>query len=280
MIRKFYLRDEYGRVYDLNHIETGFLYEPDGLGYEMNASYSKAGSSFVRNYIEDKQSEISATMIFGSAKPYLAQNKFTQWINAASKLTLIYQTDTGVYSRDVDIVSLGKGEIDESRTLQCAIKMKCKSLFYSDSVDRYSVQRVDGECRWNFTWPVRFQDYQNRQMLIENDGHVQAPFTLEVHGYLENPKIYVTKDGAEVARAEFPITIELGEKLLYSSIDGDIYAYKEDANGEKTSLVNLLDIENANFFKLPVGSSEFTLTGDSEVTAKTTMTVYKYYRVV
>ncbi len=280
MIRKFSLRNEYGQIYDLNHIETGFLYSPDGLGYELDSSYSKAGSSFVRNYLEDKQSEITGTMVFGGSKPYLAQNKFTQWVNAAAALSLIYETDTGTYRRDIDLVSVSKSEVDESKTLQCSVRMTCKSLFYSDSTDVYRVERVDGEFRYDVQWPARFRDYENRQMLISNDGHVPAPFTIEIWGYLENPKMSVKQNGAEISKVKFPVTIEKGECLRYSSIDGDIYAYKIGTDGAETNLNSLLDIENANFFKLPIGSCEFNLTGDTEVVGKTLMVVYRYYRVV
>ena len=39
MIRQFKLRNEYSREYNLNIPNTAFLFEPDGLGYEMDYSF-------------------------------------------------------------------------------------------------------------------------------------------------------------------------------------------------------------------------------------------------
>ena len=283
MIRKFYLENEYGQQWDLNNLTTGFFNSPDGLGYEQNASYARIGSKFIRNYIEDKQGSVSGTIVFARVdgeSPYIQQHKFTQYVNAAQDLKLRYQTDSGEYCRDVDLVTFGKSEIDENGALQCKTVFTCRSLYYSNVIDRFVVQRITGEYRFDARWPVRFSDYQYRRMTISNDGHVPAPFTLDLYGYLENPTIFTVQNGVEVARAVFPVTVELGEHIEYSSVDGDLYCRLISANGSVQNIVPQLYIANDNFFKLPVGDSQFNITGNTQVVSRTIMTIYKYYRVV
>ena len=201
---------------------------------------------------------------------YLHAYKFTQYVNAAQDLKLRYQTDSGEYCRDVDLVTFGKSEIDENGALQCKTVFTCRSLYYSNVIDRFVVQRITGEYRFD----------ARCRMTISNDGHVPAPFTLDLYGYLENPTIFTVQNGVEVARAVFPVTVELGEHIEYSSVDGDLYCRLISANGSVQNIVPQLDIANDNFFKLPVGDSQFNITGNTQVVSRTIMTIYKYYRVV
>ena len=113
MIRQFKLRNEYAREYSLNVSDTAFLHEPQGLGYEMDYGYMRLGYSFVRNFIKDKQMEISGTVIFTAASPYEAAADFLKFIRGSAKLTLVYTTDAGEFLRDVDLVSYEKTEIGE-----------------------------------------------------------------------------------------------------------------------------------------------------------------------
>lgn len=283
MIRKFYLENEYGQQWDLNNLTTGFFNGPSGLGYEREASYARIGDRFIRNYIEDKQKSITGTVSFVRANgesPYVQQHAFTQYVNAAKDLKLRYITDSGEYYRDVDLVTFEKSEIDENGALQCGVSFTCRSLYYSNATDRFVVQRITGEYRFDARWPVRFSDYQYRRMTISNDGHVAAPFTLDLYGYLENPTIFVEQNGVEVARAVFPVTVELGEHIEYSSVDGDLYCRLVKNSRAVENIVPMLNIANENFFKLPVGSSQFNVTGNTQVTSRTIMTIFKYYRVV
>ena len=48
---------------------------------------------------------------------------------------------------------LGKTEKTAAKVLECPVKFNCKSLFYSNQVDRFVVSRSKGELRWDFTWP-------------------------------------------------------------------------------------------------------------------------------
>ena len=280
MIRQFYLENEYGQRWDLNNSATGLLISPDGLGYSMNSSYSGIGYSFVRNYMKEKQQEISGTVVFGTKTPYVACNQFIMFTNAAAELKLIYKTDAGEYYRDVDLVDFGKSEMTEARVLECEVSFRCRGLFYSNQVDRFVVSRSEGELRWSFTWPARFNDYELRAVRINNAGHVPAAFELELSGYCENPSVTLSQNGEELYRVRFPTILQQGERILYSSVDGNLYCFREDENGERVNFTDQLDINNTNFFKLPVGGSQLDFTSDTGATNRTVLTVYRFYRAV
>lgn len=280
MIRKFYLENEYGLRWDLNNPATGLLTEPDGLGCEMEYSYSRIGRSFVRNFFREKQQKISGKAVFGGDKPYIAFHEFTEFTNSSDNMKLIYVTDVGEYRRDIDIVEVKKSELKETQILECGIVFICKGLFYSSQTNRFSISRSDGELRWDFRWPARFNDYGSRRVTINNDGHVPAPFELEIYGYAENPSAVILQNGAEVHRVVFPGILDEGEKILYSSVDGNLYCVHVDAAGNETNFADSLDINNTNFFKFPVGETQMQFTSSTGAANRTILTIYKFFRTV
>ena len=62
-MRRFYLENEYGQRWSLNSLKTGFLTDPEGLGYELDAGYAMIGDSFLRTYMKAKQSQVSRPRI-------------------------------------------------------------------------------------------------------------------------------------------------------------------------------------------------------------------------
>lgn len=280
MIRQFYLENEYGQRWDLNNPATGLLISPDGLGYSMNSSYAAIGCSFIKNYMKEKQQEISGTVVFGTQTPYVVCNQFIMFANAAAELKLIYKTDAGEYYRDVDLVDFEKSEMTEARVLECEVSFRCRGLFYSNQVDRFVVSRSEGELRWSFTWPARFNDYTLRKVRINNAGHVPAAFEVELFGYCENPSVTLSQNGRELYQVKFPTILQQGERILHSSVDGNLYCLRSNANGETENFTAQLDINNTNFFKLPVGDSQLDFTSDTGATNRTVLTVYRFYRAV
>lgn len=278
-MRKFYLENEYGQRWNLNSPETGFLTDPDGLGYELDSGYAMIGDSFLRTYMKAKQSQVSGTLVFGIQNPYKAFKTFADWINSAGRIRLIYAPLNAEYYRDVDAVKLDKAEIGKG-VLQCKVQFKCRSLFYSDRTNRFVVDRVEGEFRFDFQWPVRFNDYGTRGIGFNNAGHVPAPFELEIFGYVEYPKVTVKSGNVEQAGIRFDTILQVGEKLEYSSLDGAPYCYRVDAEGRRENFISHLDIMQTNFFKLPVGESTVEFTSDTGATNKTIMTIYQFYRTV
>ena len=84
-------------------------------------------------------------------------------------------------------------------------------------------------------------------------------------------------DGVETAKCEITAEATSGQTINYSSRDGELYVYKEAA-GVQTNLISGLNINNQNFFKIPIGTSELQLSAAAQITQPIVISVYKLYR--
>lgn len=282
MIRSFSLRNEYGRSYRLDVPNRSFLYEPQGLGYEMEASYMKIGFNWVRNYFKDAQAEISGSIVFTTDKPYLAASEFLQFIRSSSRLILVYTTDAGEYWRNVDLVAYEKTEIGEAGVLECPVTLRALGLWYMNADTRFSISTgaANDTLKYSYKWPSRFQQTVGGSLVITNAGSVPAPFTVTFNGPIVNPKLILQVDGEEVSRVEITGEADAGEAIKYSSIDGDLYCYQEDAQGVQTNLVPDFNINYDNFFRFPVGESVLRVEADAQITQPIVVTMQKLFRAV
>ena len=213
-VRSFLLINEYGQEYGMNSADlTGLFTEPGGLGYEYTVNYIDIGDAFIRTKKKAKQGVITGTMIFGGRAPYELYNKFNEFVRGSQEIRIAYQTPGSkrAYYRDVDLVKLEKTEIADG-VLQCPVKFYCKSLFYSNVQNNFTVSTIEGELRYTVAWPARYKDVYKRQVYtgvnqldielytdkkdLEAERKVEA--VLKKHGffyertetYLESEKMY------------------------------------------------------------------------------------------
>ena len=281
IIRSFKLVNEYGQECDLNNAEkTGLLTEPQGLGYDHAVSYIDIGDAFIRTKKKAKQGVVSGTLIFGG-KPYESYAAFNDFVRSSKELKLIYKTpgSTVSYYRDVDLVQLAKTEL-EGGVLPCPVEFYCKSLFYSNIKNNFTVSTIEGELRYDIRWPARYNDYSERTIMLSNNGDVDAPFTLSLNGYCENPVVTLLKDKEVIASIKFPVILQADEKILYSSLDDNMYVYLQRSDGTKENMIQLLDINYDNFFKIPTGDYAISFTSDTGAAYTTSLVMYKFYRTV
>lgn len=115
--------------------------------------------------------------------------KFANFILIAENLKLEYKipqkNKIAKYYRDIEIQSLEKTEIQTNGIISEPIEFSCLSLWYEENKFIYTVEEIDDELRWDFEWDSRFIDYENRSVIFENKGHVNAPFLLEMGGYIK-----------------------------------------------------------------------------------------------
>lgn len=280
MIRTFTLINEYGQTYALNDVRTGFLMNPAGLGYAINRNYTLFGSEWIKSDDQIEQTTITGTIVFGSDNPYQRAHEFVEFVMTSSALTLSYQTDAGIYYKDVDINRYSKTEIGAANTLQCEVELTPKTLWYLPNNQIIKLETVAGTgLRFTFKLPNRWMNYTNGTATVVNDGHVPAPFKATIDGAISNPSIILLQNGEEVARLDVVAEIDAGETLEYSSKDGDVYLYVDDGNGNRTDLATSLDITNDNIFKIPIGTYQLKLEADSQITSAT-FTIYKQYIAV
>lgn len=278
-MRKFYVENELKQRFSLwgNRV---FMVEPSGLGIKHDASYIRIGNSFLRNKkMQVAQSEIGGKIEFlepGANKKF---NEFYNFCAAASSLYLIYDPGDGKeYVRDIDISEVVKTE-RTGGTLPITVKFTCKSLYYLRDNNTFIFETSALEKRYDYQYDYTYSDFGNYEVAIKNNGHVEAPFECTINGYCVDPAIYIVKDNVTLHEVFFPVAVEHGEYIRYSSRDGMLEATLVSGTEER-NLMNLLDITKDNFFKIPVGNSKIVFGSASANTNVVTITVYKMYEVV
>lgn len=277
-MRKFYIENEINERFSLwgNRV---YMVEPSGLGVKHDISYIRIGNSYLRNNMNIAQAGIGGKIEFidpGANEKFI---EFYNFCSAASELYLVYDPGNGVeYMRDIDILEVGKTE-RTGATLPISINFMCKSLYYLKNNNRFVFEAIGGEKRYDFRYDFLYGDYGTYEAAINNNGHVDAPFECVINGYCVNPAIQIMRDNQILFEVEFPVSVQAGEYIRYSTRDGKLEATLVSGNNE-TNIMNLLDITKDNFFKIPVGNSKIAFRSSGESTNVITATIYKMYEVV
>lgn len=255
MVRKFYLENEKGQKYDLMDRDNYcFLYEPSGLGYSYSTDYMLLGNTFIENIRTMEKGLISGSLV---TRYYDNIKDFIDFVEQAETLKLAYtvpfeKKSPVIYYKDIKIASLEKTE-KENGMLITPVTFDCLSLWYEKNEIVYTITKKEREMRWNFRWASRFTSYGSRNIIFNNKGHVEAPISVEMEGYLINPCISVYVNSKETYKLKIPIVLQEFEKLLYNTSDNNIYIYKQETDGTLTSLFKneYIDVSKNNIFNLP-----------------------------
>lgn len=280
---KFYLENDYSDRIDLQNDDLYCIAtDTKGWGVDKDSNYIAIGDQFVRNYLKTKQNEFSMVLNFTKPRAFEKLQKVVNFLLQATKLYLIYVPDLsngGEYRRDVEVSSFLKTDGVDG-LLRYTLKLKGKSLFYDKHQSKFYVDRTDGEFRFDFRWDFRFNDYANREMILTNNGHVDAGFSFEIYGYSNNPKVSLFQNNQLIKEIKINVELQEGEKVEYCSLDGNLYVNKVDTNGNKTSLYNTFDLNDEIFFKVPAGDVQVKFTSDSGTMNRIYFTLFKFYEVV
>ena len=283
MVREFKLINEKGQEFSLMDIENYcLLTDPSGLGYKYSTEYEQLGHIFLTNLRKLEQSTIIGTANFLYYDNFM---NFGNFVESAKKLQFVYsvpyKNEKKVFYRDVNIKEIQKSEKQINGVISESVEFECLSLWYEQNETIFKIETYDDEMRYDYKWNSRYIDYNTRAIQFNNRGHVEAPFQVEIDGFVKNPSISIFVDNEEYASIKIPITIAEYEKILYSSKEGEIYIQKQNTDGTRESLWKneYIDIKKQNIFKLPLGPSEIKLTADDDV-LNAKLIIYPQYKVV
>lgn len=277
---KFALRNEYNQEYGLTSSKTHYMPSPSGLGYAMNGEYARIGYGWVVDNLADAQSSISGEVYFQGTDCFKEFQNLAKFVRTASKLKFVYQNQVGEFLRDVDVSSIEHQGMAGHNTLKCTLNLVGRSLWYSNSVTNYTISTVSSDTmRYPYIFPSTFRGSVDGQIDVTNDGSVEAPFTVSFIGPIVNPTLTLYQDEKMVSRINIIGEADVGESIEFSTVDGDLYCYRQKSDSQ-VSLVADLDIENDNFFKIPIGTSQIKLSAGADITQPVKVTVRKLYRAV
>jgi len=254
IVREFNLINEKGQTFSLMDIENYcLLTEPEGLGCSFYSEYQQVNNSFIKNVQKIEQGQPGGIANFKNYDNYAS---FVNFIMSAKLLKLQYKIPqknrTAIYYKDIALKELTKTQKQPNGIISEEIVFDALSIWYEENNFIYNIEEITDELRWDFAWDSVFTDYENRSVLFENNGHVEAPFLLEMAGYILNPTISIFVENEIVNKLSLEVTIEEGEKLIYSTKDNKLQIYKVLSDGTTVNLFDILDLNNINFFKLPI----------------------------
>ena len=281
--REFGLINEKGQKYSFMDLKNNcFLTSPSGLGYSYSNQYEQLGNIFINTLSKIEKGKISGTANFINYDNY---SKLVNFIESSENLRICYiipfKDGNKEYLKDIKIQSLSKTERKNNHLISETIVFDCLGLWYQNKEIVYTIDTLEDEVQWNFRWNARFSDYKSRTIEFNNEGHVEAPFQLELDDNLINPAFFIVNNGKIVNSLNFNFTLNRGEKILYSSKDKEIYLKRQYENGEIENMFKqkYIDINNTNIFKFPKGVNQFTITADNNIyNAK--LNVFEQYKVV
>lgn len=276
MASKFYIMNEKMDRWGLNSPAEGVLTDPKGFGIEYKGEYVRVGDRWIVDRVELQQPQPEGKVIF-AVNPYNTYQSFINFLNAAKALYLVYQP-AGMkteYFADIDVVKIDKVGYSAGKRMEVPCKFICKSLFYTEEVFEYHIQKADREIRWAFRWYTRFNDQNYVYFDFNNDGHVDSPFSLSFTGYCTNPEMSVYQDGKIIGYVKFNLTLQQNETLVFSTYDDDL---KIQVDGKDR--MDILDFTNENFFKIPQGNVEIYFRSRAGRMNNINMTLEKYYKGV
>lgn len=286
-MRQFYLENEYGEQVSFQSGEL-FFWQPSGLGYADDNTYSAAGNYYVKTEAKHSQEPISGTLIFLPGKQYEGYYDFVNWIYAARHLKLAYKPDVQWYFVDVDLVSLEKSEINEMNLLEIPAKFMPKTPWYSEQQMNIDIggEMPESVKKYAYAYPYRYcNNTKAGAVTFTLPAQLPSGFYLTIEGAAANPIITATIEntGERIGKIDLSaMSAQEGERLIFSTLPDTAGAYLVTPDG-KRDLTSFLALDSSvpAFFDIPPGAPvEFAINADAPKGLTARLTVNRYYRTV
>ena len=289
-MRKFWLENAVGERMAFQYAAQ-FLWEPQGLGVDENASnYEVSYGFFAQAAQEYGQPNISGTVVFfrDYGEPYANYSKLVQWMESAGELHLVYSPYNGreMYM-DVALKSIELSEKTMYGGLECPITLLGLSPYYNQNPKVYTFAGAETEnaMKFTFQFPFRFAlSSAAGEQVFTVSGNFDAALEMEMNGPLSSPVLTVTdaNTGAEYGELDLSGTsISAGQQIVYSSRPNHMGVWIV-SQGTETSIEGDLDISKNNFITIPAGATcraQFSATippGTAEV--QQVLRVFEYFK--
>lgn len=270
MIRKFYLENSKGQVFNFNYYNGCLLANINGLGFSYKISYLKYDHIYTAVKKDEPLGEISFDIVFLDG--YSGYQKLIDYLNIeTSNLKLYYVSNDTKYVY-VDFVNLSKSEIVDGHLKSGAIlnkktywiKEKSFILSFDSSVQSGKV--------YPFKYSYSYSETTGGKARLKIDGVTKASTLIEITGNVKNPSLNVLK-GDEVITSMKLNIIKNNAKIVISSIPSEQYIKSIDGIVE-SDIYHLQDFEKDNFILLE--PTDLTLEFNSGTNNETTFKIFIY----
>ncbi len=270
MIRKFYLENSKGQVFNFNYYNGCLLSNIAGLGFSYNVSYLKYDHIYHSVKKDEPLGEISFDIIFLDG--YTGYQKLIDYLNIETSNLKLYYTSNDTKYVYVDFVNLTKSEIVDGYLKSGAILNK-KTYWIKEKsfILNFDSTTQSGKL-YPYSYPVSYSETTGGKARLKIEGVTNASTLIEITGNVKNPILNVLK-GEEIITSMKLNIIKNNAKIVVSSIPNEQYIKSIEGMVE-TDIYHLQDFEKDNFILLE--PSDLTLEFNSGTNNETTFKIFIY----
>ena len=196
-MRKFKLINADGQEFDLMR-KDAFFYNISGLGFGIEADYTRVGNKHIAMNEHEKQPTPGGTITF---EGYRQHDEFRSFCRKGGLVLCFKQTDTWYYL-DVNI-NISHSDISEkTRRLECDIRFTATSYWY-EKVTAVKAEEDDtiGK-KYPYKYPYTYSSGVPGVIEIEG-GNIPSNCKIHIFGPCINPSFTVVKNGERIANGRF-----------------------------------------------------------------------------
>ena len=254
-MRKFKLINADGKEFDLMR-KDAFFYNISGLGFGVEADYSRVGNKYIASNQHEKQPAPGGTISFAG---YPQHHEFRNFCRTGG-LVLAFMPLDKWYFIDVNIDISHSDISKETKRLECEIRFTATSYWYEKVTARKTTENDSDGKKYPYTYPYSYSG--ERAGIIDiAGGSLPSSCKIHIFGPCKNPAFVLTKSGQKVADGRVFIDLLAGRKLVIDSdpVNMEIAEYTKNneyiANRYQNS-----DFETDRIVQVPAGESRFTFT--------------------
>src|SRR5690625_684604 len=270
MIRKFYLENSKGQVFNFNYYNGCLLTDISGLGFSYNINYLKYDHIYETVKKDEPLGEISFDIIF--LEGYSGYQKLIDYLNIeTSNLKLYYVSNDTKYVY-VDFVNLSKSEIIDGH-LKSAATLNKKTYWIKERnfILTFDSSEQSGKV-YPFKYSYSYSGTTGGKSRLKIEGVTSASTLIEITGDVKNPSLDVYRGENIVTSMKLNIT-KNNAKIAISSIPNKQYIKSIEGLVE-TDIYHLQDFEKDNFILLE--TTDLTLEFNSGTNKATTFKIFIY----
>lgn len=189
-VREFWLTNSDNNRYDLNN-ESHFFHDPDGLGITVAVSSIKVGDSEMLTDKEYELDNITGELLFIDTQNATKYENYVAFMRFMAKAPVYFHYQTPgsetSYSCLVQVLSIGKSEIETDSMLHCPLVFKRLTLWTDDSINviEATTSSEVGK-RYELQRPYHYGIVSTSNIELINNGMSDAPLKFEVIGTTTN----------------------------------------------------------------------------------------------
>ena len=290
-IRKLYFRNAAGQRWGLNGENGAYASDLSGFGLALSPVFADLNRGFFVPVSDEAepQNSLAFTVTF-TRTPYATYQQLVDWLAAAGTITIVYNpTGRQEYFRNVTVNFLQKSELTQVGWLEIPCSFLCSTPWYlpTPTILNLEAGGTDESKRYDYVYSedLRYGNDSSATLsgTIAGAGHTPGSIELTYYGAIVNPRIRLVGNitGKTYGICSVAITLLPSDVLKLSTRYEESYVKRISAGGQKTDLLDVLDLSTTPFFHIPVNEPcTLSVEADAAFSGSAELTIYYYYRSV